>query len=139
MENNGYACVAFIRKDDHGTQLLLQKKDRGYRTYPDHWTVFGGHIKEDEGVKECLIREIEEELDLHIFPMEFTFFKEISTEKGEPLKLYTVYFQIPSMLMSEISLGEGCGWAFWYLDEVMDLKLIPHEKKLLEELILTLE
>ena len=59
----GYATVLFIRSDTDGKQILLQKKDSGYKSYPDHWTVFGGQIKPDETAQDCLVREIKRNLD----------------------------------------------------------------------------
>ncbi len=40
----GYAAIYFYRRDDFGTQILLQKKDREWRGI-DVWTPFGGALK----------------------------------------------------------------------------------------------
>jgi len=133
--NKGYATVLFIRADTDGTQILLQKKDRGYKSYPDHWTVFGGHIKPEETELECLTREIKEELGLIYPPESFSLFREIFIQKHDgdvPLKLYTADF---NSNIHDIRVGEGCGFAFWYLDEVANLKLIPHEIDLINGVI----
>lgn len=133
--NKGYATVLFIRSDSEGKQILLQKKDRGYKSYPDYWTVFGGHIKPDETALNCITREVNEELGL-TYPSEaFKLFSEILINRDDgsvPLNLYTADF---SSDISEIRIGEGCGFAFWYLDEVSSLKLIPHEVPLINGVI----
>lgn len=128
MSNKNYIGVVFTHEDEFGKQVLLQKKDRGYRLFPDYWTVFGGQVEEGETDLVCLVREVREELGLDVSPTEFTFLGETDVSNGKTLRLYTAVFPAE---ISEIRLSEGCGFAFWYYDELKDLKLIPHEKPFL--------
>ena len=134
LKSGGYATVLFINEDKHGKQLLLQKKDRGWKG-EDFWTVFGGHIEDGETPVDCIVREVEEELGITIPANVFKLFETIQIPHGDisvPLHLFITPF---TGKISDIRLSEGCGFAFWYFDEVKKLPLVSHERTLLEKFI----
>ncbi len=47
-------------------QVLLLKKSSRSKYFPNKWTCPGGHINQDEDIKEALIREINEELGIKV-------------------------------------------------------------------------
>ena len=124
------ATILFYRHTDTGTQVLLQKKDRGWPKGGgnDYWTVFGGSIELGESPEECIVREVREELGLNISESDLFFFEDIrlSGQSGDTLMpLYLCEF---TYALRDIKLDEGCGWAFHYLDEIPRLAdmLTPH-------------
>lgn len=135
MNNHlGYAVVYFYRKDDFGTQLLLQKKDRGWRGI-DLWTPFGGRIELGEEPISCVKREVLEELGVTVSDEQLQFVREIetTTNTGDvaPLHVFSAQF---IWSPSAIRLSEGCGFAFWYSDELKSVPMQPHEKIVAEEI-----
>jgi len=133
-KNLGYAAIFFHRRDDYGVQILLQKKDRGWRGI-DLWTPFGGRIEGEESPLDCLQREVGEELGLDITNKQLELFKEIqtTTKAGEevPLYIYTAQFDFP---LQSVRLQEGCGFAFWYSDELTTVPMQEHEKLVAQEI-----
>ena len=113
----------------------MQKKDRGWRGY-DVWTPFGGHIEEGEDPITCIVREVREELELSIDAKNLEFFSEIATKtkNGQAVPLY-VYACYLFAHISEVRVHEGCGFAFWYIDELPLLPMQPHEKQIAERII----
>lgn len=133
--NKGYASTFFWREDEYGIQILLQKKDRGWKG-ADFWTPFGGVIEENEVAIDCVVREAKEELNLD-FPKEaFNFFKTVTTlnRKNEEAPLHVFYAHFPYPLR-DVKLDEGCGLAFWYTDEIPKVEMQPNERLVLLELI----
>lgn len=133
--HHGYVVLFFYRHDAHGVQVLLQKKDRGWRG-ADLWTPFGGGIEEGETPEIALVREIREEIGVDVLPehLEHPCMSTTYTKAGAevPLHAYATPFTYP---LDRIRLTEGCGWALWYVDELPMVPMQPHEKKLLLELI----
>lgn len=133
QEHAGFATVLFTNEDEHGKQLLLQKKDRGWKG-KDFWTVFGGHIEANETPLDCIVREVKEELGITVPADTFELFETIGigAESNTPLHLFLAPF---TNKISDLRLNEGCGFAFWYFDEVEKLPLVPHERTLIEKVI----
>lgn len=131
----GYSTVLFIRKDEDGTQFLLQKKDRGYKNGPDNWQLFGGRIEEGESAKETVTREIKEELNLNISTDSLKEFTVIKIPKGDTFVPLTLFIADFNYKVSEISLNEGVGFAFWYTDEIKNIKTASHELELFNKVI----
>lgn len=139
IKHPGYVAVFFYQEDDFGTQLLLQKKDRGWRGI-DLWTPFGGQIEEGEEPMTCIQREVLEELGVTILGTQLQFYKQLSTttKSGDmvPLHYFSAQFIWP---INTIRLGEGCGFAFWYADELATVPMQAHEKLIAEEILNTLQ
>ena len=52
-------------------QILLGKRSPHRRTYPNCWAMFGGHIETGEMPDQAAIRELREELNIHISELHF--------------------------------------------------------------------
>jgi isopentenyldiphosphate isomerase len=64
----------------HG-MLLLQKRGRNKKTYPNHWDVsVAGHVHAGETIEDAAIREVEEEIGLIIQKKDL---QKIAVRKGE--------------------------------------------------------
>ena len=58
------ASIIFINDKQH--ILLFLRDDKRGIPYPNMWDVPGGHVEENETPKECIIREMKEEMDLKL-------------------------------------------------------------------------
>lgn len=100
MKNKSVVCIIENDKRD----LLLQKKTTTYMKCPGVWTFFGGIVDSGESIRKALIRELKEEIGIRLkvkFLFKFDFDSEVYVFQG---KLNDT---------SKISLGEGCGFAFF--------------------------
>jgi len=61
---NGAAALIF-----NGNEILLGKRSKQKKIYPNVWDLIGGHCEEGETPEQALVRELHEELD--IVPIEF--------------------------------------------------------------------
>lgn len=56
-------------------QIMLIKRDNiDVIPYPDCWDVVGGNVEENESPKQCIIRELKEELELDVDSKELHLF-----------------------------------------------------------------
>lgn len=113
-------------------EILLQKKTQDYK-YPGHWCLFGGEIEGSETPEEAIIRELKEELGIDITDVKKI--KESDYEfnnKKEKVYIFTALFDKD---ISEIRIGEGCGVALFTLEEIKELKLIPHVLDIIMEFL----
>jgi 8-oxo-dGTP diphosphatase len=71
MKNEG---VNVILLNDRNEVLLFLRDDKPDIPYPNMWCLLGGHMEPDESPKECLIRELLEEIGLVFSPDEVKHF-----------------------------------------------------------------
>ena len=132
----GYSTVIFTRNDGHGQQILLQKKDRGYPNGPDNWQVFGGRIETGETPTETVLREITEELCISVDEDQLgePITQNLDREDGQSFSIH--YHVVEATFdLKDLRLDEGCGVAFWYVDELENIKTQPHELEMFRKLI----
>ena len=67
MEERNVAVIILLNKDN---EVILQKKDLGFRTWPGYWCFFGGGIREGEKPEETIKREIRAETGLELDNLE---------------------------------------------------------------------
>ncbi|MBU0894819.1 MAG: NUDIX hydrolase [Nanoarchaeota archaeon] len=102
MKPTGKSAVCII--ENNKGESLLQKKTMTYRKWPGVWTFFGGIVNPGESIEKAMSRELKEEIGVKLkvkFLFKFDFDSEVHVFYG---KLNDV---------SKISLGEGCGFAFF--------------------------
>lgn len=100
MKNKSAVCI--IENDKK--ELLLQKKSMTYKKRPGCWTFFGGIVESGESIRKAMIRELKEEIGIELkskFLFKFDFDSEVHV------------FHAKLNDVSRISLGEGCGFAFF--------------------------
>lgn len=80
------ASIIFVNQS--GQVLLFLRDDNKEIPYPNCWDILGGHVEPNETPKECIVREIREEIGLelkspklfNVYPMddrtEYTFWQE---------------------------------------------------------------
>ncbi len=110
-------------------EILLQKKDLGYLWFPGKWCMFGGGIEPEEDPMQTLTRELKEELGS--VPSEVRLFKKTrytenyfeNRKRGGEFHVYTGLF---TGKISDISLNEGGGFAFFAKEELSSVPIIDY-------------
>lgn len=75
-----YAGAILESKQNPGS-YIIQYRNNDFKTFADQFTFFGGKVDGDETPEDCIIREIEEELELKLSKKEL---EETYTFIGEP-------------------------------------------------------
>lgn len=66
LANYATVVVDALVVDTSNTKLLLQKRSPTRRLFPNMWDPLGGHLESNEGIFECLSREIKEESSMDL-------------------------------------------------------------------------
>jgi 8-oxo-dGTP diphosphatase len=116
-------------------EVLMQKKTIDYPTWPGGcWTFFGGTIEENEEPIDAVKREVEEELGIVIEEDSIELFMEDDYEIEDNSKGRRYNFVIKIDIgVEDIKLKEGGGFGFFDKSELKDIKIIPHDKIILEK------
>lgn len=118
-----------ILKNELG-EVLLQKKTSDWEWMPNSWICFGGHIDEGESPKECIVRELNEELGVELSPKEL-FFQETEIAKDVVTEMHV--FESLISLSQITKITEGSGLAFFSKEELSNLKIFHDTKRALEK------
>ena len=126
MDKKDFAVCLILNKEK---EILLQKKNKGYRWFPGKWCFFGGEIEKGEKPKETLERELEEELDYKLENIKFLEIRnyEDKYEKKHREGKQHVFYGEYNGSISNISLKEGAGFAFFSYAELKNLNIVNHD------------
>ena len=115
--------AAGVILQDHQGRILLQLRDINDRTIgPGLWSFFGGHVEGNEDLRTAAVREMAEETGITLDPATLTPVARAQSMKGT--QLYGFVATRPTN-PSEITLGEGAGFAFLTPDQIRGLTMIP--------------
>ncbi|MBU0991063.1 MAG: NUDIX hydrolase [Proteobacteria bacterium] len=98
MKRKG-ASIIFI--NDRNQVLLFLRDDKPEIPYPNMWDVPGGHVEKDETPRECIIREMKEEIDIEL--KQFQFFKSYDFPDREE----HMFWKKENLSINTIHLTEG--------------------------------
>lgn len=111
-------------------EILLQRKDLGYKKWPGFWTIFGGMVKRGESPREALYREVVTEetglvlSDIELF--ETVFVDESKYSKyGRPNPTRGLDYFFSARFdgdLSRIRLKEGAGFSVFHESELPSIK-----------------
>ena len=65
-DKNSPKGTSLLIINDKEEVLLFLRDNNPKIPYPNRWDVLGGHVEQDEEPKECIIREMKEEIDFHL-------------------------------------------------------------------------
>jgi ADP-ribose pyrophosphatase YjhB (NUDIX family) len=130
MKDTKKVAVALIQ-NEKGEYLLIRPTDyKNFSEYQDAWYPPTGHIKESETVGHALIRELKEELNLDIVPVE------LFSEWEQDVPGEWAYWWSCKIIRGEIKKSsEILDYKYFPADEIKDLKLWPAERKFFEKFI----
>lgn len=111
-------------------RLLLAK--RKMRDGKEGWEFPGGKIEEGEKPEAALIREIEEELDMRVNPLDVISVKELVGESGERMVFYAILAKAEEESRPVAREHEELRWVS--PEEIKNFDLFEPDRLILEEL-----
>jgi 8-oxo-dGTP diphosphatase len=120
-----FSASAFLY-DSAAQSLLLHLRDGNTSNHPNSWAFFGGSGEPGETDVDCCLRELREEIGLILQPDDLVRLREYpaADSSGHHIAFY-VEKAVP---LEEMVLGEGAGFAWVPLSEVMGLPMNPQHR-----------
>lgn len=116
---------------NESNEYLLQLRDDEAPTFKHHWTLFGGHVEEDEQPHEALLRELGEELRLDKDRIHSTELTQTNIDdNGTVQYIFEIGTNVP---LSELVLGEGEAMEYVPEDVLFDRDFAFNIKNVLEQ------
>jgi len=119
-------CILF-----KGNSVLLQKRTLDYEPAPGYWTLFGGHLQENEEPEVAIKREIKEELGINLTEHQHSWFfghedvEAITKGVKSTSRIYACQF---AESLDQLKLTEGAGFGLFKESEI-DHYLIPTHQR----------
>lgn len=123
-------AVHAIIYDENNNYLFQLRDDKKKIFYPLHWGVFGGGMEPDETEKNCLKRELNEELSITIDEKQLFYFTKFQFDLSfkNLNKIFVSYFEykINNEMKKNISLNEGIKYEFFKASDFLKMShLVP--------------
>lgn len=130
MKDTKKVAVALIQ-NEKGEYLFIQQKTKDWGKFTDAWYPPAGHVKNNETIEEGLIRELKEELNLDIKPIEF-----ISTQNQDVNNEVADWWKC-KIMGGKIIFNDGtiANYGYFNKEQVKNLKLWPATRKFFEKFI----
>lgn len=119
--------VSLLVLYDNDNRVLLQHRTDDAEVLPGYWAFFGGGIMPGETYEDTVVREVREELNYvlkqHILVLKQDY--DLPNEKGT-MYLYAAPYKGNK---TELELHEGQGMEWYHEADIADLKMMPHDRK----------
>lgn len=126
--------VAIIIENRLGEILLLLRDDDPGISFPNHWTLVGGKVEEDETPEEAAHREMLEEIGVDT---DITFLKKYDRRHPYAIVEQHIYSGKIDLPCESLTLGEGQDVRFFNSHEIKKLKIGFEFDTLLDEYFLS--
>jgi len=113
-------CVAVIIENKQGEILLLLRDDKPTISCPNHWTLVGGKVEEDETPEAAAHREMLEEIGVDT---DVTFWKQYDRQHPFAVVDQHIFVGNIDMPRESLTLGEGQDVRFFNSHEIRNLKI----------------
>lgn len=113
-------------------KILLQHRSKDAPRLPNYWAFFGGAIEQGESTKRALEREILEELSYKVQNPYFLIAQKFRDEEDENEN--TKYVFVEKYHDQPLQLGEGQAMGWFYPDETNGLKMIDHDRLVVDQI-----
>jgi len=127
-------CVAIVLENPGGEILLLLRDDKPDISYPNHWTLVGGKVEEDETPEQAAHRELHEETGL---TADLVFWKRYDRQHPTLIVDQHVYTGRVDVPQEPLVLGEGQAVRFFKAHDIKGLPIGFGFDTLLDEYFLT--
>jgi 8-oxo-dGTP diphosphatase len=123
-------CASIILENLQGEVLLLLRDNKSTTIFPNHWTLIGGSVEEEENPEMAARRELAEGTGMKA---DLTFWKRY--DRGHTLFIVDQHIYLAKVNISakNLLLGEGQGLEFFKPAEIGRLKIGYGFKTLLNE------
>ena len=111
--------------------ILLQHRTDDALRLPGYWAFFGGGIEQGENPTEALKREIREELSYLVQNPEFFLAQKVRDEENDYDN--TKYVFVEEYQGQSLQLGEGQAMGWFLPDETHGLKMVDHDRFVVEQ------
>lgn len=126
MKLKEVACIILYDSDK---KVLLQHRTEDTKRLPGYWAFFGGSIKKGETPKEAAAREVYEELNFIAKDPKLIMRQKFTLLREKMIK--NVFIELCEDT-SSLELKEGQGWGWFPVDDTKTLKMIFHDREVLE-------
>ena len=125
------AVVAIII-DESGRYLVQLRDPKPTIFFPDHWGCFGGAIEPGETDRQCLARELEEEIELDISSLPVSHFTTFSFDFGFAggSVIRRTFYEVRATVasLSNLTLREGRAMQFFPGPELLAMQVVPYDR-----------
>lgn len=134
IKNSNVANIILLNKNN---EVLIQKKDLGYKWFPGRWCLPGGTIEQGETPEQCLKREMKEEYSLFkMNDLEFFICQDyLVTDPEGTIKRGKQHTYISHFhgKISDLRIGEGAGFAFFAESELDSIPVAKYDIAILKK------
>lgn len=117
-----------------GDSILLQLRDDNPEiSYPGYWALPGGRTEGSETPEETAVRELDEECGYKMKNPRFIFRKVVLKDNGIVVDEFVFTEEYDNV--SPLHCNEGQAIKFIDKDELLKLKVVPWQLKLIEEIV----
>jgi 8-oxo-dGTP diphosphatase len=121
LEKPYIISVYALVRNEKGEFLLLRRSENSH-TNPGKWDLPGGKVNPDETLKEAVVREVEEETGISIYPGEIA--GEVNFELPEKRVIAIVFNG--GYVISEVKLSyEHIEYAWISLERILGMETLP--------------
>ena len=112
----------------YNNKFLLQHRDNKKKIhFPNFWGLFGGKVLFKETSKECILREINEEINIKIKKVNFFINIKSSAEYLKPTRNINYYYVNIKKKPKKIKIFEGQGFRFFSFDQLSKIQINPFD------------
>ncbi|PIN87986.1 hypothetical protein COV12_00905 [Candidatus Woesearchaeota archaeon CG10_big_fil_rev_8_21_14_0_10_32_24] len=129
MIKRNVALIVLYNKD---RKILLQHRAKDAERLPDYWAFFGGGIDGEETPEQTVYRETFEELNYQLKNPRLILTQKFKTTRHEGTKY--VFVEEYDALQN-LKLQEGQDWGWYQISETDSLKIVDHDRKVLEKIV----
>ena len=122
-------CAGVIFID--GNHKILLEDRRRINKHGEHWSFFGGSVEKGETIKNCLLREVKEELNYDLKKYKF-FLKYVFQVKDLNLTYYMYIAKTPDL--KKLKVHKKASLKKLTIKQVLRLKITPADKEILRKL-----
>jgi 8-oxo-dGTP diphosphatase len=113
--------------------VLLQLRSKNEIHYPNHWTLPGGRVEENETVTEALRREINEELGIDL--ASYRLFTRVKEREDNSMMERYIYWSNLDRRTENLTLGEGIALQYFSQAEITSLKIAFNLRGIIESFL----
>ena len=111
-------------------RILLQHRTPDAFSLPNYWAFFGGGIERGESPEQALEREALEELSYQVRNPRYLMAQTVRDSQDESIK----YVFVEQYQDQPLVLGEGQAMGWFSPDETYELKMIEHDRVVVERI-----